>query len=314
MSMTRNYNFIKEIAAFPCAQPNPIIWFVTFAPAVAPALIEFISYGCRDIVKFRAGVGTPCGRLLKGAARAGWSPQALNAARTFFKFSLPLERALFWWFVADLASDTAARWTSLAYQLSGCDPAKEGASWEYDGAPPGTLLPDDPTIVAGFLRNVQGRPGVAWPTGALCPAGWYLQLAFTVTLKPFLMDGQITPHTWLHSNLGTGYDFPAQSYPKGYPGQSISLSYVMQTKNPSDTGPTLFTMYAMTDRMAQITNLTGAGHASPLPVLDWSLSPLGCLRDLGIADTPNPAGRNPPASRQPTIFDPFLPSISPPRQ
>lgn len=292
MSMIRDYNYIEKVLAFPCATPDPILWFVTFLPAAAPALIDFISYGCRDLVKFKAGIGQPCGRLFKANAVKMYGPQFVDTLHNAIKFTRPLESALFWWFVADLIADTAARWTSLAYQLNGCRELEEETHWQNAFAGPGLLPAGVPVPVSSLIIGEQGKPGIAWPTGAVVPPGWYVQGSFELQARSFGTPQQISPMCWIREEGPHPYDFPAKQYPPGKPGGTTRMSYQLQTQVPDRPRPTQLTMMAMSDVRAISTDMSGTWTASETPVLSWAMSPLGCLRDLTINDVEDPVGQN----------------------
>lgn len=296
--------------AYPCAKPDPVIWFVTFTPAVIPAIVDFISYGCRDITKFKAGIGSPCGRLFKAAGAKTFGPAFQDPSKNLLKFTLPIEKALFWWFVADLAADTLARWTSLAFQLNGCNLPNEAATFQHTEIFQGAFNPNSPKPIIGNVTNYQGVPGLATSGGCRVPPGWYWQGSFTAKVHAIFTTVGTSIQTWINTGTGSGYDLPSNGHPPGYPGQAMSVGYTASGQNPDLLNHRTVSMWGMTDQLAILDSLEANWTVSKTPPLDWSLSPLSCFRDLTVQRTPDPAGRN-RRGRQPTIIDPFLPAPAP---
>jgi hypothetical protein len=308
MSFTGTWNLIKQIQAYPCAEPDPVIYFVTFAPAVAPALIDFVSYGCRDIVKFKAGVGQPCGRIFKALAKQSYGPAAVDSIHNILKFTRPIEAGLFWWFVADLASDTLARWVTLAYQLNGCNIEGETASFQHSWIPQGATGAGSPHPVIGNVVNYQGAPGLWTHSGCIVPPGWYWQGSFDCQVHPVFSNQNTGLKTWLQVSSPGSYDYPANTYGPGYDGGSRTGHYTAGGQNTSHTALRTVSMWCQTEQQSFIDDVKGYWTVSKLPITNSALSILSCFRDLTVSSTPDPAGRN-RQGRQPTIFDGWLPKI-----
>lgn len=309
MSFTNTWNLVKQIHAYPCAQPDPIIYFVTFAPAVAPALIDFISYGCRDIVKFKAGIGQPCGRAFKAGAVKAFGPSVVDGANKILKFTRPIEAGLFWWFVADLASDTLARWETLAYQLNGCVELEETASFQHEWIPQGATEGGVPHPVIGNVVNYTGKPFLSTSGGCNVPKGWYYQGSFDVKVHP-VFSGQFSGvQTWLRIQGAGGHDFPANSYGAGYGGDGVSGHYTMSGQNTNEHNSQVVQMWIKTDVQCFIDDIKGYWTVSQLPPTDWTLSPLSCFRNLLVNSVPDPAGRN-RKGHQPSMVEKWLGQIA----
>lgn len=310
MSFSKTYNITQSLAAFPCAQPDPVIMALTFLPAVAPALMEWVSFGCRDILKFRLGKGAPCGRAMKAQVAKAIPPKWVDTVSKVMKWEHRFSYAGQMFLLADLASDTVARWSTLAYQLSGCPDANNIKTWDIEPSGPAGLLPGVPTSVGGVIRNEQGPPGIAFPTGAVVPSGWYLQAHFEVKATARATGQSTGLTTWLRRTSGGGYDYPGNHYTPGY-FNTATIGYVtMETQNTDPTGSAAYAMYAMADELAFATEVKGHFSASPFPTSDWALSPMGCLRDLGVEHVPNPANRNARA-RSPSIVPNFIADFLP---
>lgn len=305
MGWEHTYNVTKAIAAFPCAQPNPIILAVTIVPAIAPALFEWAGFGCRDILKFRLGHGVPCGRAMKGQVAKAIPPSFRSAAGTLMKFEHAFSYAGQMFLLSDLASDFVARWTTLAYQLNECPDALDGAAWQVEWTAPAALLPGVPTPVGGRITHETGRPGIAWPTGAIVPNDWYFQAEFTASAIGLYdrLPAQLT--TWIQRTSPNPYDYPGQTHPTGYYFQHPEYHYFLHEVQNDTHGSAQYTYMVMSDRLALVDSFKASAQASPGPMADWTLSPLSCFRDLLSEHVPNPAGRN-KRSGQPGMLDKFV--------
>ncbi len=291
-SAAYNWNTMKTLAAFPCAEPDPIIIALTFLPAVAPALLEYVSFGCRDIMKFRLGKGTPCGRQMRLGVQAAIPPKYSSTVNNLLKWEHRFSVAGQIFLIADLVGDTLARWDTLAYQLSGCPDALNIKTWDTKPRGFGALVAGHPTPVGGFVDNERGPLGIAWPTGAIVPEGWYWQTHFSLEVRPFLGGQPPTLTTWIHAHGGGGYDFPGNQFTPGYPGLAKTGHYDMTTHNSAGGGSQQYTYMAMTDTDAVGFNFNATSQCSPFPPASFSMNPLGCLRDLEITNVPDPAGNN----------------------
>lgn len=304
MGILSNWNYMKQIEAYPCAAPSPLIYMITLAPAVTPALVDFISWGCRDIVKFKAGVGQPCGRMFKATAKKAFGPDIVDNAHKLLRWSRPVEAGLFWWFVIDLASDSLARWDSLAYQMSGCDLPNDTASWDLKWIPQGAMSANVPKPIIGDVVNLHGVPGYSATFGAVVPSGYYWQGSFTVRAHPLFSTTASNLAVWIRTaNIG-GFDYTANVYPRGYPGAQKSGHYSMSGQARDNGTTTLVQMWAMSDTHSIIDDVDGHFIVSKLPILDWALSPLSCFKDRSHEEAKDPAGRN-KRGNQPTTIPPF---------
>lgn len=301
---------MTQFAAFPCAQPSPLITAVTLVPAVAPALLEWVSFGCRDILKFRLGKSVPCGRAMKAQVAKAIPPTFVDAVSHLLKWEHRFSFAGQMFLLADLASDTLARWTTLSYQLSGCPDALDGTYWQWQGGG-GEALPANVAVpVGGGIINEVGRPGIAFPNGALCPAGWWFSCNFQVTARTLFSGLPLGLAAWLAERDFTVYDFPANKYPPGYPNQDRTAHYTITTQNNNSHGPKHYTCMAMSTELGLTTDFQGTASCTPFPPYKQFLSPLSCLRDFSIEHPENPAGRN-PKTKTPTTIDKWLKGLNP---
>lgn len=310
MGMLDAYNLATQLAAFPCAEPSPIIYAATFLPAVAPALLEFASFGCRDILKFRAGVNAPCGRMIKGQFKKATPPKLYDLGQKLMKFDRVASEGGFWFMIADLAADTTMRWSTLAYRMADCALANAQASWQWEPFFEDVLFAGVPKPVAGRVINYQGDFGHATIIGASVPEDWYCNLYFNVEWRPFpgAVPGSVT--FWVREDSSPGYDFAGTRYdPGGYFFQRSSGGSHQHLQNHAN-GARSYIMMAMASEDTIISGATGNCSVSALPPMDLYLSPLNCWKDAFAADAPDPAGRN--RKKKPAnILSPIFNAVTP---
>lgn len=292
MGTLNNLNYIKSTMYFPCAQPGPLLMIETAVQAGIPTLLELGSWSCRDIMKLRAGISYRCGRSLKAAIKAAHGAAFVDKLHKFYGFIGPADRALWYWFVADLSTSFVAHWQSLVYQSQGC-----GAQWGQEEATGTFLAPE--SLPANSAEPVQfdmhfphGAGGSIIPTGALVPKDWYVQLEFSVTARALFTGERIALETWVETKGLGGFEFGANSYPPANPGEDATARYKLYYQNHNPRTVTQFTYMAK----SSVNALTVDGHCnvivSPVPILDKQTFGVGCFnRDWSITDDPDPRGR-----------------------
>lgn len=292
MSFKSNYNFITKIASFPCAQPSPLIIAASFLPAVAPALIDFAGFGCRDILKFRLGRGTMCGRGISAQVGKAIPPKLSGLANGLLEFERGFSKAGNWFMIADLAGDTVARWTSMAYTASQCADILQGVSWTCEFSAPQFLLPGVPTIIGGVLRNISAPGPGPWPSGALVPNDWYIQINWKLRAKQFRGSEDVPISTWMRQTFPGGFDFPAVVGRPGYPWQDYRNNNLFDHQNTGFGGTVQYDYFAMSQEAALTTEFHADCQVTPFEPLGSMLKPLDCWRTLAKGTQENPAGRN----------------------
>lgn len=301
MGFRNDWNVITQFAAFPCAEPNPIIIAVTLLPAAVPALLEYISFGCRDIMKFKLGKGAPCGRALAANLFKAVPPKYVDDLNRILKWEHRFSVAGQIFMIADLEAETIARWTTMAYQLSGCSYALAGAFWQWEYDSPFSLRAGVATVVGGRIINETGTPGISHPTGANAPAGWHTQIEFQVTAIPVFGGQPVSVDIWVREGGAIGFDFPANHYPPGYPGTSQTAHYLTQAQNGKNLGVQQYTMYARSSVDAVCSEMSGSANCTPYSQTEAFLKPLSCLQGGFPEHIDDPQGTNRRA-RQPNLI------------
>lgn len=135
MGLRRDMNYVKRIAKTPCQNNSVSIYLQTGLRAATPVLFDFLSFGCREPLKFAAGRGQfghmfGYGNVRKGAmphrkpkiaGAAGRPPTTVAGGTALWKLVGLGDRAAYYWFLAELAKDFTLNWTSLMYQENKCD-------------------------------------------------------------------------------------------------------------------------------------------------------------------------------------------------
>jgi hypothetical protein len=144
MSVLKNVNYMKRFVHYPCAAPNPLILIETGLEAFLPVMIELFSFqvaqlamrmpklvGAQKAPGLPAYTGAP-GAQAGGRPKHGVSLQGISkkGGRSFgerlgpntfiFRLSDLEQTGLYYWMIADLATQFLARWTSLIYMHERC--------------------------------------------------------------------------------------------------------------------------------------------------------------------------------------------------
>lgn len=185
MGTIKNLGYIKKVAYFPCATPDPVLFLEAAGKAAGIAIMEAATFSCLDIVKMRAGISPWHSRGLRALVR-GVNPPALQSeVNGLYKFIIPVEKALFFMFVVDVATGFIANWHSQVFKLGACGNKPLDCTFNGDnpawicpaGAPPQPITfekvgGDCPTVqTLGGEWHV--KPGQSW------------QAAMDIIPKPF---------------------------------------------------------------------------------------------------------------------------------
>jgi hypothetical protein len=309
-SAAYNWNVLTSLAAFPCAEPSPLIFAATFIPAVAPALLEYATFGCRDVLKFRLGRGTPCGRKMAAQVVKAIPPAFADGVGKLLKFEARFSLAGQIFMIADLVGDTLARWDTLAYQMSGCPDANNITTYDLVYSHAIAVLPNIPTAIGGAITNVHGDSRLTWPNGCIVPPGWYAQMSYELEAQPLFAETNSSLQMWIRDESASGYDFPATKYPAGYPGQSKTGQLTQTIQNSVGNRSKFYSFQAMATATMITTDFKASVQISEFPPTDWSLNALGCLRNLDVEHVPDPLGTNRKAN-YPTLVDKAFRAVLP---
>lgn len=192
-------NYVIDAWAMPCEAP----WYIyveTLKPALLEAFITLATFGWDDVArgyfrprglggrrtgkrkgKFAKAIprfpelGEEIGKRLPGAEEVkGEKWSALG--KTLWRIDTVIQRALFWWLVADVTIDFAYNWTSLLYETVWCQASNLGRfsyqSGDDRNAPGGiwwvAAYEDLDYQHGGLAWNI--NRGFAGPTGCVATA------------------------------------------------------------------------------------------------------------------------------------------------
>lgn len=180
-SPIRNINHLIKLWEIPCAIP-PMIWIETAIPALCKLMFSYLAFSPNDILFQRAGRHFHHGlnKLGKGIRAAQPEIDAGGKKMLWKLLEIP-ERILYWYFVADLLTEFAANWTSLAYEASLCNPLYTAIVQQEGGS--GLAVPEGDWGFIYPLSYIQrrgfhsGAPIVVYP--ALWTADFGLQCSFS---------------------------------------------------------------------------------------------------------------------------------------
>lgn len=203
MSALQKLNYVKNLFRHPCGTPTIDVVVITAFEATLPILFSLNQFSCLDILKSRAGISWKCGRALKAAAKQWHNPKIID--RTHFLYSLgsaQLERALWIWFVADLAVDFFANWSTLMYLEQACTLPPAG----HVSIPLSSIFTGGGGTV--FINGTAHREcfivgGNAWNI----PFGCDVTVTYQCEWRPF-HDLPVNMHpvtTWIEDDLGRKY-------------------------------------------------------------------------------------------------------------
>lgn len=188
MGVLANLGYLKKAQAYNCSRGDITLIVEAAAKAGAITLWEAATFGCIDIIKMRAGISPWHARGLKALINGVTSPAEKNVINGIYKFIIPAEKALFFWFVVDLTVGFFANWQSQMFKLGACD---QEADWGAGtGSNPHWICPGHNTFanVAYIDFHKTGpRQGIIDHHGFIVPPGYHYQCYFS--LNPRLLFG-----------------------------------------------------------------------------------------------------------------------------
>jgi hypothetical protein len=230
----------------------------TFFPAVLPTLFAFNQFSCLDIVALRAGISWKCGKFIKPAARQGIAPWAQTATDFLYRWGPEFARkALWYWFVAEQATEFLARWTSLMHTTEGCDLPPAGVAQAEIIWNPFGVLPGHATHGAVGL-STEGTPcGQNFGGLVRIFAGCQATIMVTWQYKP-LIEGQAKEKVQTTMTDQDGNDIPVSSGNNGDDaanGQAFGIAHNVAGGLVSSTDVSIYvTNTGSADQLAQPTS------------------------------------------------------------
>lgn len=277
MGVLNNINYLKEVQYFPCADPDPLILITTALEAGAPTLLEFYSWGCRDILKLRAGYSNFCGRKYRAIVAKWHPPGFIDKLHKSYGFFVPIDKLLYGWLIADLTSGFLAKWTSLAYAAQGCIPDPTTQQWTGSPQIPQGILANHETGIVYRISQIGTGGGFVSPTAASVPAGWYISITFSVKVEPLFAGQGVNVNTWLQPIAGSGAHIAEQSFSPPYFGGGTRARGKAYFQTPDTGFAHGYEWRIHVDKTCFIVAGDLQVIISPLPILNYGLQPLSCL-------------------------------------
>lgn len=279
MGVLNNLGYLSQVQSYPCNQPDPVIWIEAAGYAGAITLIEAITFSCRDIVKMRAGISPWHARGMRALIGGVHLPDAADPSRQLLKFTIPIEKALFFFFVVDLTLGFLANWQSLIFRLGGCGPGTQQCDYQGDN-PAWVTIGHDIFGPVGF--NGTG-PGFPCPPGPgqhlIVPAGWFWSASFSLKPRPLIKSQPPTRVlTRVVERLPNYFEYTPKVANAPWFGNSITGIYMASGQNKSFHGEQKIIEF---QAAADTPCLAESGHfnatISPFPFTNTRIEPMSCL-------------------------------------
>lgn len=288
MGTMRNLGYIKTAAAFHCGNVDIPLTLQAAGNAAAITLMQATSLGCIDIIKMRAGISPWHARGMKALANGVLKPTEHNLVSGIYKFLIPVEKALFFFWVVDLTTGFIANWQSQMFKLGACDTQADWGS--ISGNMPHWVCPQD-GVYASCNYELSNRAG---PLAShfssnefQVPAGYYFSSFFSVKPMPIVFGAKIGGADCKLRDLSPpAYSYtPQHSEPPWAWNEFVATSY-WSGQNKRNR-PKTFLYTATCDQPA----FSGGGsmhtQISSVPLLDTGLIPVNCF------GAPAPSSANP---------------------
>lgn len=293
MGVFDNLGYIAEASYFPCINPDPWLIIKAGGSSVLPVLVSAVSFGCNDIVKMRAGVSPWHTRGMRALIDWQKLPDDPYNHKGLLKYTVPLEKALFFFFVVDLTTEFVARWQSNIFKLGACDNKADDCSWS--GSNPSWTAPHPGAQMLvtygtdSISGNCYGRPS----NGFFVPDGYYWSAYFSLKVEP-IIPGQPTGTvtTWLESHDADHYKTIENKDDPSWFGNSVHASYMHSGQTKRRGGRTWYFMASCTE-VAMATSGSAAISISNTPLYNKGIIPVNCFGAPAPSHRPPDTNFNP---------------------
>lgn len=276
MGVLENIGYVASASYYPCAEPNPILIIEAAGKAIAPIIVSAATFSCLDFVRMRAGISPWHSRGLRMLIDGAIPPEQKNEVLGIYKFLIPLEKALFFWFVVDLTTEFFARWQSQIFKLGACGPLPDGA--EGHGSPI-TGFFDYHNWCAVFVAHkvVTGHTNWIWPPYILVPENYHMQCTFSFSLKSIVQGRSPTfVETALHEITPHPFEGPGMIATPNWLNGQLQGFYTTHHLHPKPYARQ-FMMRARTDCLSIAEGGSFACEISPTPIFNKGIFPVNCL-------------------------------------
>lgn len=278
MGTMANLGYIKTASAFRCGNVDIPLTLQAAGNAAAITLMQAVSLGCIDIVKMRAGISPWHARGMKALANGVLKPAEHNLVSGIYKFIIPVEKALFFFWVVDLTTGFIANWQSQMFKLGACDTRADWGS--VSGNEPAWVCPAPGIFATVNYSNLDRQGPLASHFSSnefLVPAGYYFNCFYSVKPVPILNNAPVTTADVKLRELGPpAYSYtPQRSEPPWLWNEFVATSYWSgQNKRNRDK---TFLYTATCDAIASARGGSLNCQISSVPLLNTGLIPVNCF-------------------------------------
>lgn len=277
MGVIDNLGYVAEATYYPCYNPDPILMIKAAGNAIGPVLLSAGTFGCLDIVRMKAGVSPWHSRGLKALINGAVHPSETDGFNKLYKFLIPAEKALFFWFVVDLTTEFVARWHSQAFKLGAC--GNVDAQCTY-GGPLGSWVggePDHPRPISYFTNSVSGSCSGGGGSRFDVPPGWYWNCHFSLTPEAIFQNHPVTRCDMsLLRVIPSVHAFPDHTTNAPWFGNTLTAIDHRSGKNERSVYEE-YEMNAATDQPAFGKSGSCVIEMSQFPLYDKPMWPVNCL-------------------------------------
>lgn len=277
MGTIKNLNYIAKASYFPCPDTDALLVLEAAYKAAFPTILAATSLGCQDIVRMRAGLSPWHARGMRMGIKAAIPPADAQAVGKVYKYLIPIEKALFFFFVVDLTTGFLAEWQSQIFKLGACGNKPNDCNWTGRNpawACPGAMIP---STIAYTTEGNPATPCSAVGPGFAVPANYYWQVFFDMTPRPIINSQPIGKvDMWLQRRNPTVWNYPPQTFEPKWYANKVSAAYMMTGQNKTAAYAEYWFM-AASDQPA--TALSGSAKlwASPFPIHNAGIVPVNCF-------------------------------------
>lgn len=178
-----------------CSSPDIYVFIETGFTALAPALLSLFVPGCTDIVKMKLGLSPWHAKGISGLIKNAATPFSAEANQFLYKIGyFTAERGLWYFMVADVATEFVTQWQSLVFTAEQCELPSAGQAYGYIA--PFIYSPHtEQTMTPTPIHNVSGMATSTF--GITIFPGFQGSVAFSVEWDSWPVRGQgVNVNTW----------------------------------------------------------------------------------------------------------------------
>jgi|SRR5436190_997483 hypothetical protein len=277
MGVLSNLSYIKSAIPFMCDHPDPTLTIQAAGAALYPVLVSAFTFGCSDILKMRLGTSPWHARKLRIFMKDMIRPGEVDLANKVFKYTIPFEKLLFFWFVVELTTEFEARWQSNIFKFGACGNVlrqctKSGPLATYVCSNPGGTA-----RISYTAENMTGACSGAGGSAIEVQRGWFYSLYFSLQVGRL---GPNPPPTTcqlsLRDSRSESHTITFEPATAPWNGNNISAGITVAPQHPAGQ----FHEYIMEATCDQVAIGVGGSwnfQTGELPFHEGSIIPVNCF-------------------------------------